>query len=68
MTGFVIICTADNGLAKKGEFFHFFDRANYDCPQFGDRYHARVYPTRRGASSRVRALRAFGYEVEYQFA
>lgn len=66
--GYVIASAEDQPLARAGQFFHFFDRANYDSPQFGDLYHAHVYLTKAGASSRLRALRAWGYKVELKKA
>jgi hypothetical protein len=47
---------------ERGRFYHFFDRANYGEPQFGDRYNAKVMSP-QGCGSALRMLLKDGYKV-----
>lgn len=53
---------------NKGRYFHFWDRATYGEPQFGDGAGAKHYAELAGCLSRVRALRRVGYDVAYHSA
>ena len=48
---------------RAGDWFHFWDRAVYSEPQFGDAYGAKRYKSKAGAASRAAHLRRVGYHV-----